>query len=149
MNKTVWCKDIAWFESTSGSAGWRIYGTQLIQDGWKLCPICGKERPREPTCEHITLIELTNGWCFCPTCGKQRPKEPKKMAERLYEIWRGGDDHFRPWDRASEDTRKNFTSQSQAALEAVFEVIDGINLYWINGHVERDRLKQAIREKLG
>ena len=41
----IWCPDIEWWEGTN--VGWKIYDTQLVPDGWRLCPICGKERPKE------------------------------------------------------------------------------------------------------
>ncbi len=101
--KAEWCSDITWIQSTAmGMAtGWHLYDKILVPDGWKLCPICGKERPTDP----------------------------KKMAEILYEAWKSKSDAtWGAWkdyfDIETSFVKTCFTAEAQAAIEAVFEAMD-------------------------
>ena len=104
----TWCSEIIWLEPANGGyKGWRIYDKELVPDGWKLCPICGKERPKELMKLKDIFVEILHKENVFENCA---------------------------------------VKQAKAALEAVFEVIDGYKE--LHGVYSMSGLKKEIREKL-
>lgn len=52
MNR-VWCRHIHWtpvdHQQPKGKHRWWMEYTTLVPRHWKMCPICGAQRPRRPS----------------------------------------------------------------------------------------------------